>query len=184
MHNTPVGKRAGLSHPVKPWTTRPEHEVLAVCFCWLARVAKGRTRGLGKALQPFILQQVPLTPQHGFVTVCPAAGPKRGGHAGKGAPRTQPGRSNQGTGAGKGANTTRERGDTKEARLLPSRDLVATEGWPRLTPHPNATAGHAGEAAMEAKGGYAGGRGGHPWVPCPPRWAVLQSLAKAGMPGM
>lgn len=34
---------------------------------------------------------------------------------------------------------------------------------------------------MEAKRGCTCG---HPWVPRPPRWAVLQSPAKAGMPGM
>lgn len=42
---------------------------------------------------------------------------------------------------------------------------------------------HCGQM-MEVKRGCAGGRGGHPWVPCPSRWAVLHSPAKAGMPGM
>lgn len=64
-HNTPVGKRAGLSHPVKPQTVRPEPKVLAVHLCRLAKVVKGRTWGLGEATQPLILQQVPQTPSMG-----------------------------------------------------------------------------------------------------------------------
>lgn len=129
--------------------------------------------GLGEAPQPFTLQEVPPNPWRGFRPAHPTARLGLGGCAGKDAPGTWPGRSNQGTGAGKGAKTARERGDAKGAGLLPSRDLVAREGRPRLIPCPAATAGLAGEAAMEAKCGCAGGRGGHPWVPCPPPPARL-----------
>lgn len=184
MLNAPAGKRAGLSHPVKPQTARPEHEVLAVCHCWWARVVKGTTWGISEAPQPFTPQQVPPTPWHRFTPACPAAGLDRGGSAGEDTPGTQPGRSNRWTGAGKRAKTARERGDAEGAGLLPSRDMVTTEGCPRLSPHPDVAAGLAREAAMEAKHGCTGGWGGHPRVPGPPHWAVLQSSAKAGMPGM
>ena len=46
-------------------------------------MAEGRTQGLGEAPQPFILQQVPLTPQCGFTPACPAAGLEHGAVPGK-----------------------------------------------------------------------------------------------------
>lgn len=155
---------------------RSECEVLAVRLCWLAKVAKG----CGKVLEPFILQQVPLNLQCGFLLACPAAGLDYEGHSRKGIPKTCLGRSNQHT----GAKTVKERGDADMAMILPPGDLVATKGQPRLTPFPDIKARLTGEVLMEAKHGCTDSCGGHPWVPCRPLWAVLQSPAEAGMPGM
>lgn len=69
-------------------------------------------------------------------------------------------------------------GRTKGGRLLPFQSLVAAEERPGLTPHPAAADGLTGEAVREAKRGCAGGQGGHPWVPRPPLWDVLQSRPK------